>query len=92
MPRRAQLPQRPRRPSRPDQTAAAAKPLALCQLVTMARVCGKKGCKLRRRDGMSRSIWPPASARRADALRPARLGRGARRPRPKTPKLSRAAR
>jgi len=46
MPRRAQLPPKDRAArSRLIKLLAAAQPLARASLVTMARACGKKGCK-----------------------------------------------
>ena len=46
MPRRAQLPSKDRAArSRLIKLLAASKPLARASLVTMARACGKKGCK-----------------------------------------------
>ena len=46
MPRRAQLPPKDRAArSRLVQLLTAAKPIARASLVTMARSCGKKGCK-----------------------------------------------
>jgi len=46
MPHRSQLPAKDRTArSRLMQLLAAAKPLARASLVTMARSCGKKGCK-----------------------------------------------